>query len=295
MLVDMRKNTLFKHMLLIVICEVMLMLSACDRKSVDDLYNMTETSIEDDMQFLESVSDWKEVKEEYATWGTTEDKPELVQQGDSCTVSFSGIEGTSTLTFQVENTILSDDFNDLKKFTTEDSYDKVENYLRSVDNDNRIDKDGKLNTDNKGMEQKAVFIKLRVKNENNKAYEFCISNLKICCIDSQDNDLLYRELRELNILDTPDAWTRHGTNKITIQPGESREIVAIGFINSELINRYYTKYDMKERKAYYKDFVTEELPLDKLYMTTRFIDYSGGDKGNKGFRGNKALLKLEVE
>ena len=41
--------------------------------------------------------------------------------------------------------------------------------------------------------------------------------------------------------------------------------------------------------------VTEELPLDKLYMTTRFIDYSGGDKGNKGFRGNKALLKLEVE
>ena len=170
MLVDMRKNTLFKHMLLIVICEVMLMLSACDRKSVDDLYNMTETSIEDDMQFLESVSDWKEVKEEYATWGTTEDKPELVQQGDSCTVSLSGIEGTSTLTFQVENTILSDDFNDLKKFTTEDSYDKVENYLRSVDNDNRIDKDGKLNTDNKGMEQKAVFIKLRVKNENNKAY-----------------------------------------------------------------------------------------------------------------------------
>ena len=110
MLVDMRKNTLFKHMLLIVICEVMLMLSACDRKSVDDLYNMTETSIEDDMQFLESVSDWKEVKEEYATWGTTEDKPELVQQGDSCTVSLSGIEGTSTLTFQVENTILSDDF-----------------------------------------------------------------------------------------------------------------------------------------------------------------------------------------
>lgn len=71
--------------------------------------------------------------------------------------------------------------------------------------------------------------------------------------------------------------------------------MAIGFINSELINRYYTKYDMKERKAYYKDFVTEELPLDKLYMTTRFIDYSGGDKGNKGFRGNKALLKLEVE
>ena len=87
----------------------------------------------------------------------------------------------------------------------------------------------------------------------------------------------------------------HGINKVTLQPHESREITLIGFINTELINQYYYKYDKEERKNYFKDFVSEELPIDSLYMTTRYSDLSEGAQKNKGFEGNKALLKLDVK
>ena len=51
----------------------------------------------------------------------------------------------------------------------------------------------------------------------------------------------------------------------------------------------------KKEKINFKDFVSEELPIDSLYMTTRYSDLSEGAQKNKGFEGNKALLKLDVK
>ena len=132
-------------------------------------------------------------------------------------------------------------------------------------------------------------------NEMDEVSEFCATNLRICCIKQSEANLSYRILCELDVLDCPDAWDIHGINKVTLQPHESREITLIGFINTELINQYYYKYDKEERKNYFKDFVSEELPIDSLYMTTRYSDLSEGAQKNKGFEGNKALLKLDVK
>lgn len=273
----------------------MLLLAGCEKKSVDDLYNMTESTSKEEIQTSkngnsDTASDWYVHNETYINWNSSE-KPELIPQGEIYTVSFS----KRSLTFRVDEAVLTKDFNDLKQLTTESSYKKLENYYLNVDNSNNIDEEGKVNLDRQGLEQNAIFIKTNIVNEMDEVSEFCATNLRICCIKQSEANLSYRILCELDVLDCPDAWDIHGINKVTLQPHESREITLIGFINTELINQYYYKYDKEERKNYFKDFVSEELPIDSLYMTTRYSDLSEGAQKNKGFEGNKALLKLDVK
>lgn len=273
----------------------MLLLAGCEKKSVDDLYNMTESTSKEEMQTskngnFDTASDWYVHNETYINWNSSE-KPELIPQGEAYTVSLS----KRSLTFRVDKAVLTKDFNDLKQLTTESSYKKLENYYLNVDNNNNIDEEGKVNLDRQGLEQNAIFIKTNIVNEMDEVSEFCATNLKICCIKQSEANLSYRILCELDVLDCPDAWDIRGINKVTLQPHESREITLIGFINTELINQYYYKYDKEERKNYFKDFVSEELPIDSLYMTTRYSDLSEGAQKNKGFEGNKALLKLDVK
>lgn len=273
----------------------MLLLAGCEKKSVDDLYNMTESTSKEEMQTskngnFDTASDWYVHNETYINWNSSE-KPELIPQGEAYTVSLS----KRSLTFRVDEAVLTKDFNDLKQLTTESSYKKLENYYLNVDNNNNIDEEGKVNLDRQGLEQNAIFIKTNIVNEMDEVSEFCATNLKICCIKQSEANLSYRILCELDVLDCPDAWDIRGINKVTLQPHESREITLIGFINTELINQYYYKYDKEERKNYFKDFVSEELPIDSLYMTTRYSDLSEGAQKNKGFEGNKALLKLDVK
>ena len=210
----------------------MLLLAGCEKKSVDDLYNMTESTSKEEMQTskngnFDTASDWYVHNETYINWNSSE-KPELIPQGEAYTVSLS----KRSLTFRVDKAVLTKDFNDLKQLTTESSYKKLENYYLNVDNNNNIDEEGKVNLDRQGLEQNAIFIKTNIVNEMDEVSEFCATNLKICCIKQSEANLSYRILCELDVLDCPDAWDIHGINKVTLQPHESREITLIGFINT---------------------------------------------------------------
>ena len=86
---------------------------------------------------------------------------------------------------------------------------------------------------------------------------------------------------------------KYRKGEIVLQAGEVCK--AMLFIEKGMLRQFYYKYDKEERKNYFKDFVSEELPIDSLYMTTRYSDLSEGAQKNKGFEGNKALLKLDVK
>ena len=71
----------------------MLLLAGCEKKSVDDLYNMTESTSKEEMQTSkngnsDTASDWYVHNETYINWNSSE-KPELIPQGETYTVSLA--------------------------------------------------------------------------------------------------------------------------------------------------------------------------------------------------------------
>ena len=88
-----------------------------------------------------------------------------------------------TLSFTVKDTLITDNFDDLKQLTSQYAYDNVRRFLLDVDIDkDSIDEQGHILDSERGVERKGTFIKLSVKNENNYEHLFLPSGLYLYSI-----------------------------------------------------------------------------------------------------------------
>ena len=273
----------------ITVCVLsMLFIAACDRKNVNDIYSMQSESSSYEQQT--SAKENKVISEGYVQC-TQDDKPLLIAQGDEYTAISNGSR-KKMLTFKINQSLLTDNFNTLKDMTDENMYNAALDYILNIDDNNEICADGEVNT-RKGIAQKIVIIDMSITNENDYEQNFYTNSLTLYSIKDADSTFQYRRVEGFNDFILQNNYeNKKKSNVITLQPHESKEIIDIRFVSNEWMNEY-TSYKGADNNILFKDVVLEEVPFDSIYITTQFDGmYSNGNK--KGFELNKALLKLDL-
>ena len=291
----------------ITVCVLsMLFIAACDRKSVNDIYSMQSESSSYEQQTSDKEN--KVISKGYLQC-TQDDKPLLIAQGDEYTAISNGSR-KQMLTFKINQSLLTDNFNTLKDITDENMYNVALDYILNIDDNNEICADGEVNT-RKGIAQKIVIIDMSITNENDYEQNFYTNSLTLYSIKDADSTFQYRRVEGFNDFILQNNYeNKKKSNIITLQSHESKEIIDIRIHittffhlkqkNSPLFTPFsnewmneYTSYKGADNNILFKDVVLEEVPFDSIYITTQFDGmYSNGNK--KGFELNKALLKLDL-
>ena len=293
-----------KSIIFAILCALMLV-SGCSSQSTDDIYQMmenassksnsSESSGQSDMVSDNSprvyTEDYKECNKNYM--------PELVQTGETAKVTIGS--RNDTLSFTVTDALITDDFSDLRQLTSQAAYDNIRNFLLYVETDDYIDEQGNILDSERGVERKALFVKLSIKNENNSKYTLDIPGLNLYSIKMENSVMKYRRLEGTNdggpvCADSPDAFTLKSTSKITLQPGEEKEEVLIYFEEDKWVEQYTYRYDKDIGKGVYGDLVYgDNISYDNIYFSTSFMDESNNQNKDRGyFEKIKSLIKLDI-
>lgn len=126
-----------KSIIFAILCALMLV-SGCSSQSTDDIYQMMENASSKSNSSESSgqsdiVSDnsphvhtegYNECNKDYM--------PELVQAGETAKVTIGS--RNDTLSFTVTDALITDDFSDLRQFTSQAAYDNIRNFLLYVEN-----------------------------------------------------------------------------------------------------------------------------------------------------------------
>lgn len=292
----------------IILC-MLIMMSGCSKQSTADIYKMMEDESlkkvnsessgqseaevsSGNLERLITEQDYEECNAAYT--------PELIDYGQTDKVTMGS--RNETLSFTVKDTLITDNFDDLKQLTSQYAYDNVRRFLLDVDIDkDSIDEQGHILDSERGVERKALFIKLSVKNENNYEYLFLPSGLYLYSIKTENSVMSYRRVLGKNdggahCVDVPDAFTLKGSTRVTLQPGEEKEIVLIYFIEDKWVKQY-TKYYDKDKGTYvYKNIVYgDDFSYDNIYLSTQFTHVSNNqNKDRSEFEKTKSLLELDI-
>lgn len=293
-----------KSIIFAILCALMLV-SGCSSQSTDDIYQMmenassksnsSESSGQSDMVSDNSprvyTEGYKECNKDYM--------PELVQAGETAKVTIGS--RNDTLSFTVTDALITDDFSDLRQLTSQVAYDNIRNFLLYVETDDYIDEQGNILDSKRGVERKALFVKLSIKNENNSKYTLDIPGLNLYSIKMENSVMKYRRLEGTNdggpvCADSPDAFTLKSTSKITLQPGEEKEEVLIYFEEDKWVEQYTYRYDKDIGKGVYGDLVYgDNISYDNIYFSTSFMDESNNQNKDRGyFEKIKSLIKLDI-
>ena len=210
-----------KSIIFAILC-VLMLVSGCSSQSTDDIYQMmenassksngSESSGQSDMVSDNSprvyTEDYKECNKNYM--------PELVQTGETAKVTIGS--RNDTLSFTVTDALITDDFSDLRQLTSQAAYDNIRNFLLYVETDDYIDEQGNILDSERGVERKALFVKLSIKNENNSEYTLPIHSLSLYSIKKENSVMQYRRLKGTNdggpiCANAPDAFTLKSASK----------------------------------------------------------------------------------
>ncbi len=281
-----------KSIIFAILC-VLMLVSGCSSQSTDDIYQMmenassksngSESSGQSDMVSDNSprvyTEDYKECNKNYM--------PELVQTGETAKVTIGS--RNDTLSFTVTDALITDDFSDLRQLTSQAAYDNIRNFLLYVETDDYIDEQGNILDSERGVERKALFVKLSIKNENNSEYTLPIHSLSLYSIKKENSVMKYRRLKGTNdggpiCANAPDAFTLKSASKITLQPGEEKEEVLIYFEEDKWVEQYTYRYDKDIGKGVYGDLVYgDDISYDNIYFSTSFMYESNNQNKDRGY------------
>ena len=202
---------------------------------------------------------------------------------------------------QLRDALITDDFSDLRQLTSQAAYDNIRNFLLYVETDDYIDEQGNILDSERGVERKALFVKLSIKNENNSEYTLPIHSLSLYSIKKENSVMKYRRLKGTNdggpiCANAPDAFTLKSASKITLQPGEEKEEVLIYFEEDKWVEQYTYRYDKDIGKGVYGDLVYgDDISYDNIYFSTSFMYESNNQNKDRGyFEKIKSLIKLDI-
>ena len=275
-----------KSIIFAILC-VLMLVSGCSSQSTDDIYQMMENASSKSPRVY--TEDYKECNKNYM--------PELVQTGETAKVTIGS--RNDTLSFTVTDALITDDFSDLRQLTSQAAYDNIRNFLLYVETDDYIDEQGNILDSERGVERKALFVKLSIKNENNSEYTLPIHSLSLYSIKKENSVMKYRRLKGTNdggpiCANAPDAFTLKSASKITLQPGEEKEEVLIYFEEDKWVEQYTYRYDKDIGKGVYGDLVYgDDISYDNIYFS--FMYESNNQNKDRGyFEKIKSLIKLDI-
>lgn len=283
--VDMKR----KSLIIPVMLTCVMFLNGCEAKSIDDIYSMAST--EATTVAGDNEPEWHNYKI-YEKLPDGKELPELQAAGEKIDMSL-GFNGASKLWATVEEAVLTDNFNDIKNYTDEDSAAKIYDYINEQ-YPGYINEDGTFGIGRHGVVQKGLIIKYHISNEDNNENIFSPPSLYFYDIryDEAGKIEYYTLYDNVVGIDKPDGWQEHFWDKVTFQPKETKDIVTIVFVDEQRVTRYKSHIDKDNN---YKT-VIDEVETDGELLNNIYI--GAGEKNRNGERGiwtEQQLVKLDIK
>ena len=151
-----------KSLIIPVMLTCVMLLNGCGAKSIDDIYSMASTEATT-AEYVEKEPKWHDYML-YEKLPDGKELPELQEAGEKIDVS----EWSSKLWATVEEAVITDNFNDIKDYTDEDSAEKIYEYAKKV-YPGYINEDGTFGIGRRGVAQKGLIIKYHIYKSLHKA------------------------------------------------------------------------------------------------------------------------------
>lgn len=274
-----------KSLIVPVMLTCVIFLNGCGAKSIDDIYSMASTEATT-AEYVEKQPEWHNYML-YEKLPAGKELPELQEAGEKIDVS----EWSSKLWATVEEAVITDNFNDIKDYTDEDSAEKIYEYAKKV-YPGYINEDGTFGIGRRGVAQKGLIIKYHIYNELDEENTFSPPSLWFYDIRYDENNKIeYSYIIDKRVLiDKPNDWQEHLWDRVTFQPKESKDIVTIMFIDESRVVRYKS-HNNEENKEVIDDVETDGEMLNNVYLGA----FENSKNGDRGIWTQKQLVKLDIK
>jgi hypothetical protein len=282
-----------KSIMVIMIITILASLTGCRLANIDDVYSMSESDIKKatvaTSASVDGESKWHDCSV-YYTMPSDEEAPQILNMGNSIKLR------KSNLICRVDEAYVTHDFKDVYKYEDDESIEQLSTYLDTYEKNVYIDEEANICKSSKGIDMDMIIFRLNVTNTGEKAEPFLATGLYYYDIKYDDNgNLQCNTIYDDNFrpfLVKPDDWVEHKYDRITINEGESKDIVLLCFIEKYKVTRYKSHYSADEHKTIYDDVETDGLMLDNdIYIGT---NYTVNHKtGRKEIYDEDELLKLD--
>ena len=278
----------------IIICLIsILALQGCERKSVEDVYSIIEEETNNRQEEINNQSTEQQISDDAINNDGYLDMdgdsiPEFIEQGEKVKVTTERVD--VMLSLQVEDVLATHNINDLIQLSDEEAVANVKAYFTNMDNNNYINSDGTLNQSRRGINYKAVLVKMLITNESTDDYKLVATTLNMYDIKENSGALRYRKLYgECKLVDKPDAFNRQEYNKITLKAGESKEETFIYVVEDTWVQS--ETYHIEDGQWIYDELVTGGSSLNNVCIETNFL---GSGNSTDSIYKNKYMLKLNL-
>lgn len=243
-----------KILVQIASCLCILVFTGCTSQSVNDIY---ETKYTQGYETQENSKDYNE-KKITLSYQPIVNEVFYIEEGDTADIDSKN----SRYSVMVEETKVVDNISDLTEMMDSEKADKIKYWYENIDNNGKIDSDGNLNKDRRGVDRMFLLVKISVSNTSDSKEVFNSANFRIFNINRDENQ--YYVLSEgFEFMDKADEETI-ARNHLTLQAGETKEVVMGAVIPKEILLEY-TQINEDESVSY-KDVITKESSLKELYM-----------------------------
>ena len=278
----------------IIICLIsILALQGCERKSVEDVYSIIEEETNNRQEEINNQSTEQQISDDAINNDGYLDMdgdsiPEFIEQGEKVKVTTERVD--VMLSLQVEDVLATHNINDLIQLSDEEAVANVKDYFTNMDNNNYINSDGTLNQSRRGINYKAVLVKMLITNESTDDYKLVATTLNMYDIKENSGALRYRKLYgDFKLVDKPDAFNRQEYNKITLKAGESKEETFIYVVEDTWVQS--ETYHIEDGQWIYDELVTGGSSLNNVCIETNFL---GSGNSTDSIYKNKYMLKLNL-
>ncbi len=252
-------------------------LTGCTEQKVSDIY---ETNIsQNKVSNIESSSQNNIEKKITLSYQSISNEVFYVNEGESAEIK----NRKDDYLVIVEEVRAVDNISEFSEIMDQTYEDNIKYWYENIDNNAKLNNNGTLKPDVTGVDRIFLLVKLSITNNSDKKSVFNSSGFKTFNIDREQNK--YKVLSEgFEFIDKADEEPV-AKNHLTLQAGETKEIVIGSAVPKEII----TGYTMvrKEGESGYKDVVAEGSSLESLYMYYSVT----GDMFPKGTN----VFKLDVE
>lgn len=276
---------------------IMLMTAGCERKSIEDVRSMEETTsgtvagqeasgasfpMENRIEVFNSSDSSSGSVGSRVKYAEKNEKTDII--GDA--------KGRDTFSIIYEDSAIAENVDELSKLMSEKDIEQLKTFDsvtagKFTAYDKMIKEDGTFSDDRMGMKQVALLFKAKITNTNSEEYKFNSMGFRVYCFRDIDGVTCYTTVAEgfgyMNIHDNHEIYT----NKLTLGVGETKEIVMMELIPYELVTEYTsvkTNTNGKYNDAY-KDIKTDGLTADSLYTCYSIT--------NKAFPTGSPIFKLD--
>ena len=280
-----------KSIMVIMIITILASLTGCRLTDIDDVYSMSERGNEK-ATIATSVNGESKWHDDALYYSMPSDKevPPILNMGDTINIY------NKELKCRIDEAYVTHDFKDVYKYEDDESVEQLRTYLDAYEKNVYIDEEANICKSPKGIDRDMIIFRLNVTNTGEKDEQFLMSGFCYYDIKYDDNNnLQYNIINDSDyspFLIKPDDWVEHKFDKVTINAGESKDIVLLCFIEKYKVTRYKSHYSADEHKIIYDAVETDGLMLDNdIYIGT---NYTVNHKtGRKEIYDEDELLKLD--